>query len=471
MAGEFNWAARLKSALLKHFRGFILVTVLGLICFVYLFFKGQLTVSSTPVFLIVVSNCWGLFLITVLLGYGLVEIPRSFWESGKISTLLCKLYMKATHLDEGIMETKFELDEIVKLVNTATYKLPKNSELQEPLNYILSLCPLEILEHQRTMQTHLSKDATEQLGQITMKTLIKLHKSLKDTLAEYQRSKFRWEVMIEEALYLEDIITASDSPFKRIVFSFKEPKSGWFSRKTEVVQWFWLTRMKPLLFRVLGVLFVGMSVLVVLGETTLFLDFPVGVFPLWFAKDHGMVVTQLLCIFPLAYIILCTYFGLFNLKLSGWYGLYPKNHTDSSNLVWSAFFLARLSAPLCYNFLLFLKIKNTVYSQVMKTIDLVPLVGSQFTLFFPFLVIVFCGLNLFNVYGRLMSGLGMSNLSFSDKLSVNKVSEGKLKVQRARNEREKSCMAYNRKTGNLEMANRSELNKDSRNLPFRRPIV
>jgi hypothetical protein len=99
--------------------------------------------------------------------------------------------MKATHLDEGIMETKFELDEIVKLVNTATYKLPKNSELQEPLNYILSLCPLEILEHQRTMQTHLSKDATEQLGQITMKTLIKLHKSLKDTLAEYQRSKFR----------------------------------------------------------------------------------------------------------------------------------------------------------------------------------------------------------------------------------------------------------------------------------------
>ena len=86
------------------------------------------------------------------------------------------------------------------------------------------------------MQTHLSKDAATQLGVITEDTLIKLHKDLKDTLSEYQRSKYRWDELLDEALYLEDIITAANSPFKRIAFTFKEAKSGLCARNREVIE-------------------------------------------------------------------------------------------------------------------------------------------------------------------------------------------------------------------------------------------
>lgn len=34
------------------------------------------------VILISASNTWGLFLLVVLLGYGLIEIPRQFWQMG-----------------------------------------------------------------------------------------------------------------------------------------------------------------------------------------------------------------------------------------------------------------------------------------------------------------------------------------------------------------------------------------------------
>ena len=214
-----------------------------------------------------------------------------------------------------------------------------------------------------------------------------------------------------------------------------------------------------------------MSLLTFLGETTLFIEVPLGVFPLMFTEDYGIVFTQLLCVLPLSYIILCTYFGLFNLKLSGWYGLYPNNHTDSSNLVWSAFFLARLSAPLCYNFLLFLKIQNTVYANVMGLIDLVPLVGKQFSRFFPLLLVVFCALNLFHINGRVMSTLGMGQLSFSDKYNADNISEGKIMVTRARTEREKNNIIYNRNSGNWEMGKTEKKDPARTDLPFRRGIV
>ncbi|OMJ72452.1 hypothetical protein SteCoe_29108 [Stentor coeruleus] len=469
MAGDFIWSSRLKSALFRHLRGFLITGVIGIACLGYLFYKGKLTIINTPVFLVVLSNCWGLLLIIVLLGYGIIEIPRQFWKAGNNSTRLCDLYIKTSFMSEDMVETKFALDEIVKLVNAASFLLPKNSELQENMNFILSLVPIEMIEHQRAMQTQLSKDAANQLGKITLERLVSLHKDLKDTLSEYQRSKYRWDSLIEKAIDLEDIITASDSPFKRIVYSFKESKSGCLARLREINEWYWLTRIKPCLFRTLGLLFIIMSILVILGEATLFLEFPIGVFPLMFRESYGDYGTQFLCMIPLSYIILCTFFGIFNLKLSGWYGLYPNNHTDPSNLVWSAFFMARLSAPLCYNFFLFIKVKNTVYSEEMEIIDLVPVVGGSFATFFPLLLVIFALLNIFHAYGRFMSAIGMTKLSFSDKYTSDKIGDGKLIVQRARTEREKKLAAYDRR-GTIEMGKTG--NQDVRSeFQFKRSII
>ena len=57
MAGEFTWDQRLKGSLYRHIRGFIILGIAGLLGFIYLFFEGKLTISNTPVLLIVLSNC------------------------------------------------------------------------------------------------------------------------------------------------------------------------------------------------------------------------------------------------------------------------------------------------------------------------------------------------------------------------------------------------------------------------------
>jgi len=62
--------------------------------------------------------------------------------------------------------------------------------------------------------------------------------------------------------------------------------------------------------------------------------------------------------------------------------------------------MARLTAPLCYNFLMFIKVTHSEFFVVMKIIDVVPILGNVFTTFFPLLLIVFCSLNFFKVYSR-----------------------------------------------------------------------
>lgn len=47
---------------------------------------------------ITAANSWGLFLLVLLLGYGLVEIPRSYWLSSNPGYLLNKTYFKVAKM-------------------------------------------------------------------------------------------------------------------------------------------------------------------------------------------------------------------------------------------------------------------------------------------------------------------------------------------------------------------------------------
>ena len=40
----------------------------------------EVTLATLPTFVIALSNAFGLMAITLFLGYGLVEVPRSMWR-------------------------------------------------------------------------------------------------------------------------------------------------------------------------------------------------------------------------------------------------------------------------------------------------------------------------------------------------------------------------------------------------------
>lgn len=80
------------------------------ICLCFLFLRNQLQTIG-----IAAANTWGLFLLVLLLGYGLVEIPRSYWNGAKRGYLLMKTYFKAAKLMTEKADAEENLEDVMEV--------------------------------------------------------------------------------------------------------------------------------------------------------------------------------------------------------------------------------------------------------------------------------------------------------------------------------------------------------------------
>ena len=62
------------------------------------------------------SNTWGLFLLVLLLGYALVEVPRGLWNSSKPGFTLHYSYFEAAKLSMEKCEVEETIDDILEVL-------------------------------------------------------------------------------------------------------------------------------------------------------------------------------------------------------------------------------------------------------------------------------------------------------------------------------------------------------------------
>lgn len=86
----------------------------------YLSFKNIFREYLQPIG-IAAANTWGLFLLVLLLGYGLVEIPRSYWLSSSHSYLLTKAYFKAAKMATEKAEAEENLADVMEVSFTSSW--------------------------------------------------------------------------------------------------------------------------------------------------------------------------------------------------------------------------------------------------------------------------------------------------------------------------------------------------------------
>jgi hypothetical protein len=63
--------------------------------------------------------------------------------------------------------------------------------------------------------------------------------------------------------------------------------------------------------------------------------------------------------------------------------------------------------------------------QVIGDVDLVPILGRSFTMFYPVILIILCLFNILDLYGKILNYLGFNAFGFKDNLSDEKMEEGK----------------------------------------------
>ena len=60
-----------------------------------------------------------------------------------------------------------------------------------------------------------------------------------------------------------------------------------------------------------------------------------------------------------------------------------------------------------------MKIKNTAFNTNFGEINLIPIFGSNFTIYFPILLCFFCLFNLFDIFPKILNYIGLEQFNFS----------------------------------------------------------
>lgn len=90
-------------------------TLFTLALFVPAVFSFLLTFCRTQLRVIGVtaSNTWGLFLLMFLMGYGLVEVPRSVWRSSNLEYQIAHVYFKVSKMSTEKEEAEEKFNEVL----------------------------------------------------------------------------------------------------------------------------------------------------------------------------------------------------------------------------------------------------------------------------------------------------------------------------------------------------------------------
>lgn len=181
-AGEFTFLTKVYSAFMVRLK-YLLFLVSALIAFIiYLAVIHSLDSKTLSGFLAAMGNMWGLLLIIVLMGYGVVAIPRIWWYKGEYSKALNYLHLKSVQIDEKRIDAAYELDQVILKAIAFEKETRYDNKLHDYAVRIINRCPENELSINRNRTYNLPEAEKP-----TVKALVALNQKLKDLKSEILR--------------------------------------------------------------------------------------------------------------------------------------------------------------------------------------------------------------------------------------------------------------------------------------------
>jgi len=121
--------------------------VLGVMFVIYLLAKEGFNWGDLITFMFALSNSFGIFLVIMLLGYGLVSLPKTSHHKTKSEIILKYHYFEANNIEMNKCRCNYELEDLVKIVFIIgdQDKYPSLARLRA--NDILRICPKDMVEN------------------------------------------------------------------------------------------------------------------------------------------------------------------------------------------------------------------------------------------------------------------------------------------------------------------------------------
>ncbi|BBN06055.1 hypothetical protein MPTK1_3g18010 [Marchantia polymorpha subsp. ruderalis] len=414
-AGDFTISKRLKTSVRSNLILYSAVGVVGFFGVCIMIYLNKLQWSGVMALGMACSNTFGLVTGAFLLGFGLVEIPRSQWRNAD-------LMFRQKLLTHRIARVAVKLDDAHQELSTAIVIAQATSNQmarQDPLRPCMDI--IEQMLEQLAREDPLFKPSGGRMGESDMdydtdeKTMADLRRRLRKAKESYYRYKSDYAGYVWEALELEETAkniergkTTSEWHF---VTTVRPARTGSLAHHLDSLEYIWRCVLRERVMRTFAVTLGIMSFALIFAEATLPYGSDLSLFShlIKFAGDQEILV-QILAFIPLMYMCICTYFSLIRLGMMTIYYLAPK-HTSSVSLLMICSMVARYAAPMCYNFinLIRLDVGNnlTTFESKMGRMADVPLIGgTQFQNYYPIFMVIYTALLAINVVDRGIRAVG-----------------------------------------------------------------
>jgi len=383
--GEFYWRGKIRYALRSNLIYYgTLLLVFGILV-IYVAINYKFDAASFKVTVVAASTTWGLFLLVLMLGYGLVQVPINVYNHSRTSYILSHVYFKLSQLYNEKIDVEERLESLVNEISKLSNQIKYNDPLRGCLEQIVEIIPeqysnrvkltMDDYEDYRATTTNNNNNNNSLIDLPTEKQLIGIHRLLKKSKHIHHRVQASWIKMIDQAFYLEDILNNEKNSNRTFVKQSPLTKS-WLRQKLfdehPKLEWYTFCLVRPWALKVLGVVLGCLSIIVIWSEMTFFSVKPtLSIFALCVkaAREHFDYFTievraflfrrflflllkkKVICWLSLAYLCLCAYYTIFRIRIFNYFYLSLYHLTDENSLIFAATFLCRLTAPLCYNFL------------------------------------------------------------------------------------------------------------------------
>ncbi|KAI1881909.1 hypothetical protein AGOR_G00244330 [Albula goreensis] len=462
-SGGFSITGKIKTALIENaiYYGTYLLIFGSLLIYVAVHPQLHLSWYELQTIGITAANTWGLFLLVLLLGYGLVEIPRSVWNGSRHGHLLIKTYFKAAKLMSEKADAEENLEDIMEEVRKISEAIKYNHPLRKYIDTILRKCPTEYQEKMgRNMDDYEDFD-DKQNTYPSEKSLVKLHKQVIYAVQRHNRTRVQWQILLEQAFHLEDVAKNETSSSRQFVHSFTLAlPPSWFNRYiyTPSVEWYWECLLRQWFYRALAVVLTLFSVAVVWSECTFFSTQPVlslfAVFIQLAERDYNYLYIEMACFITIFFLCTCVYSTVFRIRVFNYYYFASHHQTDAYSLQFSGMLFCRLTPPLCLNFLGLIHMDSTIshqqkeqtaYTSIMGSMQVLSFIANGFYIYYPMLIVILCIATYFSLGTRCLNLLGFQQFMGDNNMTSDLIDEGKELIRRERRKRQRVEDGENRR--------------------------
>jgi putative flippase GtrA len=438
--GGFTFQQRVCGSIKENVKFYaIAIFVLG-IGMVVLAIQSNLDQEGLTSLLITLGNTWGMVQLVLMLGYGLVEVPRSLWHRGNIPLKLKYAYFRTAQVYHEAEVTKDYLIQTLQLLDFISTKVDPNSDIRLLLDEVKANCPrMDRYNFSGVEKVSGSEDCSwinslrAKGGDYDLDDMIHLNYQVKTLDRQLWLCEAMWRDQVSYALHTEELMSHVTEISMITLGSITDWNSvNWWKD----MKYRWEITIKPFCIRALSLIFAGFSIVVIWSEMTLLS--PIDISPFGYmvraAGSLHPAWQQILAIIPLTYMCCCSFYTLFSIRIPGFYSMFEyKSETDA--LLFNASLLMRVIAPMGNNFFLILHVQDSSFQTVVGNMDAIPFFGNTFHSYIPILISVFCILFAFNVLGRLFKCMRLDHFEYDLSAEDENVNEGKLLVKKEKRRR------------------------------------